>query len=346
MLPRLALVCATVCAIPVSTAAAQQSPEGLLLDLSGEWQFRTGDNLAWKAADAAPDGWSKIRVPSSWESRGHTNHDGYAWYRRVFKGPPAVGGGTALLHLGRIDDADEVYVNGAFVGATGGMPPAYYSAYDAIREYPIPPGVLDLSGENVITVRVYDRTGEGGIVEGPVGLSIEAQSQDDLLRLDGVWSFRTGDDPSWSEPELDKEGWTIITVPGNWEPQGFRDYDGYAWYRREFFLADQTEPTDYVLLLGRIDDLDATFVNGREVGRTGSIDRAQASGEDWQKQREYLVPAEALRFGEYNVISVRVFDATGGGGLYEGPHALYPAQMEESKLKQKLQDLLDRVTGS
>ena len=325
---------------------AQQSVDPLTVDLSGNWQFRLGDNLEWKTPAPDQGAWEVAQVPATWESQGYPEYDGFAWYRRAFKVAPTLArAGTVVLHLGRIDDADEVYLNGAFVGATGGMPPGYYSAYNTQREYVIPAGLLDMDGENVLAVRVYDHVGDGGIVEGRVGLTASSPADADLIRLDGAWSFRTGDDPSWSEVEVDKEGWTPITVPGNWEPQGFRDYDGYAWYRKEFFLPEQAEPSDFVLLLGKIDDLDATYVNGKEVGRTGPVERGGMADNYWQQQREYIVPAAMLKPGDYNVIAVRVYDGVGGGGLYEGPHALYPADIDRTSLQQKLQNILDRVTG-
>jgi len=33
----------------------------------------------------------------------------------------------------------------------------------------------------------------------------------------------------------------------------------------------------------------------------------------------YTVPADAVRFGEDNIIAIRVFDMGGTGGLYKGP---------------------------
>ncbi|NNE46634.1 MAG: glycoside hydrolase [Rhodothermales bacterium] len=330
-------------ATPLSRA--QQSENQLHIDLSGQWQFSVGDDLAWKMPSPEEGQWTAIDVPGPWEPQGFSNYDGFAWYRRAFKIPASLEDADLVLHVGRIDDVDEVFLNGIFVGATGGMPPAYYSAYSAFREYAVPRGVLDPAGENIIAVRVYDQTGDGGIMEGRIGIGARPSTETDFIRLDGVWSFRTGDNNSWAETEIEKQGWSTVTVPGNWEPQGFRDYDGYAWYRKEFFLPAQPEPVPYVLVLGKIDDVDATFVNGREVGRTGAIDSGDMSGEDWRRSREYRIPADVLKFDDYNVIAVRVFDGTGGGGLYEGPHALYPEAIDESLLRSKLQNLLRRVTG-
>lgn len=340
-----AAILSTAVMFLTTAASAQQSGGDSLLDLSGEWQFAAGDDLSWKTPGPDQGQWTALQVPGSWESQGFPEYDGFAWYRRAFKLPPSLRNADLILHLGRIDDSDEVFINGTFVGSSGSMPPTYMSAYGETREYSVPSSVVDPEGENIIAIRVFDERLDGGIMEGRIGLEPRAPTDGDLIRLDGVWSFRTGDNAEWAQRDTDKEGWSNITVPGTWEPQGHRDYDGYAWYRKEFFLPAQKVPGAYVLLLGKIDDLDQTFVNGVEVGHTGAIDHARMSNDEWQRQREYEVPAKNLLFGDYNVIAVRVFDGTGGGGMFEGPHALYPRSIDANTLQDRLEDLLHRVTG-
>ena len=46
------------------------------------------------------------------------------------------------LVLGRIDDADEVYLNGKLIGKSGNFPPEYITAYNKVRRYNIPQGIL------------------------------------------------------------------------------------------------------------------------------------------------------------------------------------------------------------
>jgi len=48
------------------------------------------------------------------------------------------------------------------------------------------------------------------------------------------WIFKIGDDPSFSAENIDESNWVKTKVPGNWEDQGFQNYDGYAWYRLHF----------------------------------------------------------------------------------------------------------------
>jgi len=80
-----------------------------------------------------------------------------------------------------------------------------------------------------------------------------------------------------------------------------------------------------IALLGKIDDLDETYINGEEIGSTGRIHsnpwRSNLDNE-YSEFREYTVPAGLLKAGKENVLVVRVFDGGGEGGIYEGPIGL------------------------
>jgi len=36
----------------------------------------------------------------------------------------------------------------------------------------------------------------------------------------------------------------------------------------------------------------------------------------WDQQRQYAITLDRILWNQYNTIAVRVFDSTGGGGLY------------------------------
>lgn len=294
-----------------------------VVDLEGKWKFSIGDKAAWSDQYFNDQSWESIYVPSKWEDEGFNGYNGYAWYRTSFDGR-SLGNKNAsfTLLLGYIDDADEVFINGKRIGASGGFPPRYHTAYNANRKYPIPPEVLNFSGRNVIAVRVYDAEIEGGIVSGDIGIYVNRDDQGLTYNLRGMWEFR----PTWkftrshfktAEADLasvmaSKDGWENITVPSNWERQGFEDYDGTAWYRKKFTLTKEIAAQDLVLLLGKIDDSDKTYVNGKLVGT--SIDR-------WQQLRAYFLPSGLVKAGE-NTIVILVDDPQGDGGIYEGPVGL------------------------
>ena len=77
-----------------------------------------------------------------------------------------------------------------------------------------------------------------------------------------------------------------------------------------------------VLLVGRIDDLDETYINGEEIGHTGRIrsnPRRSSINNEYRELRAYTLPDGLLKPGADNVIVVRVYDQGGGGGIYQGP---------------------------
>jgi sialate O-acetylesterase len=108
----------------------------------------------------------------------------------------------------------------------------------------------------------------------------------------------------WADPALADSGWSRIPVPGYWEAHGYADLDGVAWYRRTFDLSSDEQRAGAALRLPAVDDDDVTWVNGVQVGHTMG----------YAVPRSYAIPRSALRTGR-NVLTVRVTDAGGGGGI-------------------------------
>jgi len=147
-----------------------QAGDELIVDLSGTWRFRTGDHITWRNVAYDDSHWDTIQVPGTWESQG-VQHDGYAWYRKTFTLPEEYIDESMMLIGGKIDDADQIYVNGILVGSMGAFPPEPLSEWNSLRVYYIPDDLL--RDTNTIAVRVYDMGQEGGIHSGPIGLTTE-----------------------------------------------------------------------------------------------------------------------------------------------------------------------------
>ncbi|MCF8413297.1 MAG: beta galactosidase jelly roll domain-containing protein [Melioribacteraceae bacterium] len=292
-----------------------------LLRLNGLWKFSIGDKSEFKQPEFDDEDWEHVYVPASWEDEGFHGYDGFAWYRTKFDYSSDFDEQDLFLFLGYIDDVDEVYLNGKLIGITGSFPPEYKTAYNAFRRYYIPKEYLDKDRENIIAVRVYDAQLAGGILSGDVGIYSKISLKLDI-NLEGVWNFQTGDSKDWSDPSFDDKSWKNIIVPGYWEAQGYRDYDGVAWYRKEFTPDDELDEEKYVLVLGKIDDVDEVFINGEMVGSTGRFDYIQRTNNvtnEYAQFRAYYFDRSMLFTNKPNVISVRVFDGYINGGIYEGP---------------------------
>jgi hypothetical protein len=295
----------------------------LLQNLKGSWQFSIGMNNEWVSPKFDDSKWETIKVPSPWEDQGFNGYNGFAFYRKKINISSNYKGRMLYLNMGYIDDVDEVYLNGHKIGSTGSFPPNYNTAYNAERVYYIPEEDINFDGSNLIAVKVYDSYNEGGIVSGDIGLYGGKNLVNLDVNLQTSWKFQPGDDMRRKEADYDDSGWGEIFVPAKWEDQGYRDYDGYAWYRKSFICKASIDNEKMVIIMGKIDDIDQVYINGTLVGSTGQFsDRSgddKVTGQEYDAFRGYYIPEGLLKKNQKNVIAVRVLDTGGVGGIYEGP---------------------------
>jgi alpha-L-fucosidase len=147
--------------------------------------------------------------------------------------------------------------------------------------------------------------------------SIQWQVALPSLGLTGKWLFQKGDKAEWSEPSLNDASWDKVKVPAQWEAMGYQCEHCYGWYRLHLSIPKEWKGHGLVLPLGKIDDADITYFNGKEIGRMGTFPPQEQTA--WNRVRRYEVPAELIHFGKDNVIAIRVYNGTGGAGLYDGP---------------------------
>lgn len=294
-----------------------------LINLKGYWKFSIGDDMDWSKPDYNDRNWENIKVPSSWEDQGYHGYDGYAWYRKHFSVSSSYNGKDFRLNLGQIDDVDQVFFNGHLIGSSGIFPPNYSSAYYEWRSYYLSEKFVNYDRDNVIAVRVYDSQQLGGITRGDVGLFEGDNSLKVDFDLTGMWKFKADDNPEWKEKKYNDSKWDKIIVPNSWESQGYSKYDGIAWYRINFILPDNLANKKLVLILGRIDDMDETYVNGTLIGSTGDMKSHTPNelikSKNYQKLRGYYLPDGLIQANKENTIAVRVYDGYNVGGIYNGP---------------------------
>lgn len=149
--------------------------------LPGKWKFQKGDDPAYASITCDDSGWATIIPGTVWEQQGYPAYDGFAWYRVTFVIPASLRKdakqyGGLELHLGKIDDSDETFFNGALIGATGKMPPKDVTAWDTPRAYTIPADKVNWVGKNTIAVRVFDSGGNGGIYFSPIDITTKGVS--------------------------------------------------------------------------------------------------------------------------------------------------------------------------
>lgn len=294
----------------------------LIVRLSGYWKFSIGNDPKWSDPNYDDSNWDQIYAPADWEKNGYNDYNGYAWYRKKFDVYNAPENATLYLMVGKIDDVDEVYLNGVRIGQTGEFPPMYKKAWDIQRRYIIPNDLLNKNGQNVIAVKVYDGIGQGGIRSGDLGIFMDSDYNLMDISLQGNWKFNLGNRREWRDPEYDASKWDEIIVPASWESQGYSDYDGYACYRKEVVIPTSMKNQNKYLSLGKIDDIDEVYFNGKYIGTVydlfGRYDYRR-NGQEYAVQRVYYIPNELIRYGQKNVITVVVYDGQSRGGIYDGP---------------------------
>jgi sialate O-acetylesterase len=137
--------------------------------------------VKWYDTAYVPKKWYSINIPGYWEDQGVAWLDGIVWYRKEINVPASMTGIPARILMGRIVDADFVYVNGVQVGNTTYMYPQ--------RRYNIPANLLK-PGKNLVVVRVINNAGKGGFVpDKPYCLEAGGQTLD----LKGEWQYKVGD---------------------------------------------------------------------------------------------------------------------------------------------------------
>jgi sialate O-acetylesterase len=192
----------------------------------------------WYDTSYVPTGWHSINIPGYWEDQGIKDLDGVVWYRRDIMVPASMTGMPAKLFMGRIVDADFIYVNGKQVGnITYQYPP---------RRYEVPAGLLH-AGKNSIVIRVINTAGKGGFVpDKPYYLTAGGQQVD----LKGEWQYKVG------EVYSPVRGNRIATISFQNQPAALFNamvaplinytIKGILWYQGE---ANAGSPAEYKQLL-------------------------------------------------------------------------------------------------
>jgi sialate O-acetylesterase len=137
------------------------------------------DASRWSAAEDLDGNWPTLKTPGLWEEQGLTDLDGLVWLRKRVDLSAAQASAAAELHLAKVDDCDEVWVNGQRIGGQCG--------YDQLRRYAVPAGVLR-AGANWIAVRVTDTGGGGGFHGDAATLRLDTAAGS--VSLAGPWRAR------------------------------------------------------------------------------------------------------------------------------------------------------------
>lgn len=145
-----------------------------------------------------------------------------------------------------------------------------------------------------------------------------------------AWLKKVRSDTSLGASGVDTRSWKEMALPtvNGWETAGLEGVDGSVWFRNSFELPADWDEKDIDMPLGRIRDVDYTYVNGRLVGHAEGI----------STKRVYRIPAALLHKGR-NEIAVQVINFDDKGGFTGLKSSEQPATLRlPTPWKYKIQD--------
>ncbi len=179
------------------------------------------DFAGWAKKDLNDSDWEKGRLFPA-------ETDGVMWFRNRIELPEHWQGNELELHLGIIDDTDEVYFNGVKIGETTRarqgywmIPRCYKISADSVR-----------AGTNVIAIRVADYRNGGGLL-GKTGEMFLKNGQEKLV-LPDKWrqklEFAVTEEKFGIQPDISFQfpGTLFNSMLAPWTRYPMR---GFIWYQ-------------------------------------------------------------------------------------------------------------------
>ncbi|MES1160077.1 MAG: glycoside hydrolase N-terminal domain-containing protein, partial [Bacteroidota bacterium] len=139
------------------------------------------------------------------------------------------------------------------------------------------------------------------------------KDEEQYVSLKKTWTEKVRSDTGFAQVGMNDHSWQemALPTPNGWETAGLEGVDGAVWFRTTFELPPTWTGKDLVLDLGRIRDIDFTYLNGKLLG----------SGEGISYKRHYRLPAALCKPGK-NVVAIQVlnYDDKGGFTGVKGDH--------------------------
>ncbi len=140
-----------------------------------------------------------------------------------------------------------------------------------------------------------------------LSIKFEAKAMQKVINLCGDWFYKIdynqiGISNNWFEGKIEYDG--RIKVPGFFEQQKNKDFDGWFWYFKEFNFNEQVD-SKIALYCEAIDDDASIWLNGEFIGEH------QGYSESF-----YFEISQKINQGK-NLLAILVKDYGGPGGIYK-----------------------------
>ncbi|GHV47868.1 9-O-acetylesterase [Bacteroidia bacterium] len=152
------------------------------LDTNRDWNARIQADTeipAWILSGDLLKNDLKMELPQRWEDKLMPGIDGVVWFQKEITLTDAQANSDIRVHLCLVDDNEQTFWNGTPIGATNG--------YNIERNYMLKKGIAR-PGKNILSIRVMDGGGSGGI-RGD-GKELYYEINDHKYTLCGEWYYK------------------------------------------------------------------------------------------------------------------------------------------------------------
>ena len=173
----------------------------------------------WRTAPAGLGYWE------NWGDPQLASFDGLVWYRTTVRLTAEQAARGGKLSLGTVDEVDQTWLNGRFIGTTSGAGSA--------RLYDIPAGVLH-AGDNSVVIGALDTYAFGGVY-GPSKERAIRLADGQIIPLDGTWRYQVVPNSVGAIPRAPWESVAGLTMIYNAmiAPLVPNTMRGVLWYQGE-----------------------------------------------------------------------------------------------------------------
>lgn len=170
-----------------------------------------------------------------------------------------------------------------------------------------------------------------------ITFSCATKDAPETIDISASWKFSpdsksVGVSQKWFSNDFDDSAWATINAGKRWEEQGFPKLDGYAWYRKSVKIPASWKGKDVWVKFGAVNDAYELFVNGKQVSSFGAANITFAA------KPSFTNISDNIKYGESNLIAVRVNDWGNSGGIWRLP-AIITTDKKETDLFKPLSDI-------
>ncbi len=161
-----------------------------------------------------------------------------------------------------------------------------------------------------------------------LAMSCEKNIPTYTIDLQKDWRFspdpqKAGMTEQWYSLEYDDSDWAVIDAGKRWEDQGYPELDDLGWYRKKVDIPKELKGRDLWIKFAGVNDYFELFINGKSAGLFGTSYYSVAGKPTAANITDLLV------YGETNLVTVRINDIAGSGGLWKSPVIITTIDVEQ-----------------